>query len=817
MSRIGTAILEILTDTGKMSAGLSAAHKDIKAFGSKVEATSKQISAVWGAMSAAMGVLALGAVGKEFLDFAGNVADLSQRLTVSTDTVQEWQATFGKASIPIETVAKSSETLSQKLLSGDKSAVAAINAMGLSVDALIAKKPEDRFIAVADAVGQLKNEDDRIAASKGLFGKGGPELLAALDGHLGETIDQVREMGLVIDGETIAAADNLGDQLGLMGTQLLGIVATIIGPLLPALSALGNILSWIGRNIIQPVLNVAIKSAMTLLAGFVEVVTGLLSRLASLGSNIPGVGDKFKAMAAALDGVSKKTGAYMVDLWKQKDATEATGTAAELTAPKIAGLGDASEAAGKKHRSQADDLARLVTQMQAFSNAAAADLGFGRTAPSGGYNPAGGELPGLSELRARLAGVGGPQLVGLDPQTIEQAIANGGTRGLESIGQVLPSLIGDGAQSGFATAIQGLGGILQKAFQGGGGFKAAFQSIGSSLGGHLGEGLFKAGGLLNGLGNKLSGIFGSSLGLALPGIGQVIGSLLGAALPKVWSGIKKLFGGPSEKELGGRDLEKKFEDSFGGFDKMMAKIGDAYAATGRTREQAQRDVKALLDAERQGPEAVQAWIDSLNRVIDEADRATEASTRAAEEAQREIDEVSAARMSAAEAELTTLLDSRKELAAGLAKEADEETKGVIQLQQEAELASLDAQIAQKADAYAQLAQETGQTMADAIVDAISKIQIPPLTVPLNYAGGPSPLPNPYPMAAGGFGTVTKPTLFLAGEAGPEQVAFSGANRAFASGGMDLSTLTAEVAGLRREMAQQVGMAVVHAMAKYGVA
>ena len=249
----------------------------------------------------------------------------------------------------------------------------------------------------------------------------------------------------------------------------------------------------------------------------------------------------------------------------------------------------------------------------------------------------------------------------------------------------------------------------------------------------------------------------------------------------------------------------------------MAKIGDAYAATGRTREQAQRDVKALLDAERQGPEAVQAWIDSLNRVIDEADRATEASTRAAEEAQREIDEVSAARMSAAEAELTTLLDSRKELAAGLAKEADEETKGVIQLQQEAELASLDAQIAQKADAYAQLAQETGQAMADAIVEAISQIQLPPLTVPLNYAGGPSPLPNPYPMAAGGFGTVTKPTLFLAGEAGPEQVAFSGANRAFASGGMDLSTLTAEVAGLRREMGQQVGMAVVHALAKYGVA
>lgn len=38
-----------------------------------------------------------------------------------------------------------------------------------------------------------------------------------------------------------------------------------------------------------------------------------------------------------------------------------------------------------------------------------------------------------------------------------------------------------------------------------------------------------------------------------------------------------------------------------------------------------------------------------------------------------------------------------------------------------------------------------------------------------------------PMADGGFGTVTRPTLFLAGEDGrPEQFAFSGAGRTFPS-------------------------------------
>jgi hypothetical protein len=38
------------------------------------------------------------------------------------------------------------------------------------------------------------------------------------------------------------------------------------------------------------------------------------------------------------------------------------------------------------------------------------------------------------------------------------------------------------------------------------------------------------------------------------------------------------------------------------------------------------------------------------------------------------------------------------------------------------------------------------------------------------------------MAVGGMGSVTRPTLFLAGEAGREEYAFSGAGRSFAGGG-----------------------------------
>ena len=54
-------------------------------------------------------------------------------------------------------------------------------------------------------------------------------------------------------------------------------------------------------------------------------------------------------------------------------------------------------------------------------------------------------------------------------------------------------------------------------------------------------------------------------------------------------------------------------------------------------------------------------------------------------------------------------------------------------------------------------------------------------------------------AAGSQGWVNKPTVFIAGEAGPEQFAFSGANRRFGSIGGSDDSVYQEVAGLRRDL------------------
>lgn len=607
--KIATAILELKTDTGQIKSGLA----DVV---SQSRGASQAIAAVGKMLAAAFTVTAIVSAGKQFIDFAGNVTDLSQRLKINTDTVQKWQLAFEQAGIPVEAVAKASERLSIKLVGGDKSAVAALDKMGLSVEKLKAMKPEDRFTVVADAVGRLQDQGEKLYASKTLFGKGGPELLAGLDGHLAETLDKIEEMGLVIDEQTIKAADDFGDQLGLLGKQLMGIVGVIVGPLLPALSALGNALMQVGK-FVGDVLGFAIKGTLTAIYSLGAAIDTFLATILEAAQRIPLLGKHLGFVSGAAKFFredAKRAGEDLEKLWK---VTDKVGASADTTKPKLLGLGGAADDSGKKAKKAAEEWKRLSERIDEINRANAAPI-FKRPE----YNPGEGELPGLGTLRAYVAAIeemrkSPGQLMPIDPHSIELAIANAGALGIEQIGEQLPPVIRKNATSGFAQAIAAFPRLLQDALTGGGGLGGAIQAMGSLIGSSLGSRLLGDGGGLNGIGNKLAGIFGDSFGLALPGIGAALGSLVGPALAKLWDGLKRAFGGPSQKEFAGRDLEARFEQQFASFGDMVNRIGDAYAATGRTREQAQRDIKAMLDAERQGPEAVQRWINSLQGALDQ--------------------------------------------------------------------------------------------------------------------------------------------------------------------------------------------------------
>lgn len=186
----------------------------------------------------------------------------------------------------------------------------------------------------------------------------------------------------------------------------------------------------------------------------------------------------------------------------------------------------------------------------------------------------------------------------------------------------------------FSDAFQRLPSLLISSFTGGGDWKGALQSVGVSIT----DNLFGKDGALKNVTKSvgdfaskgLSKVFGSSIGKMLgdgvaafmPGLGGLVGPLLEKALPKV----KEFFGGPSQKELKGRDLAKTFEESIGkaltvaqraeaGTEKWRQTtvgVRDMYLDAGLTIEDARAATERLWAATKQGEEAVQAVINQIN-------------------------------------------------------------------------------------------------------------------------------------------------------------------------------------------------------------
>jgi hypothetical protein len=301
---------------------------------------------------------------------------------------------------------------------------------------------------------------------------------------------------------------------------------------------------------------------------------------------------------------------------------------------------------------------------------------------------------------------------------------------------------------------------------------------------------------------------------------------------------------------------------------MMDAVGAAYAATGRSAQQAQADVKALMDAEKQGGAAAKAMADQIQSAFTEqADQIQSAFTEQKRDA----------------ADLETAIRkynfSINELGPAMQKQKlDDQAKQLLNdwrllVQSGIELVTVDQHMASSMNDYLKVARQTGQevpsamkpilqtlveqglltddngdkitdlaaigvTFSQTLTEALTtgfgqvvnkldellrKIGLIPATaadaaraIPSNPFAEwrvPEDLGNiPIPMAAGGIGRVTRPTLFLAGEAGPEDVAFSGGGKRFGGAGGVTVNVDASGAMFRdraslRELASLVGDAV----------
>lgn len=756
---------------------------------------------------------------------------------------------------------------------------ASLDILGLNLQELKNESPDQAFIDIMSALEAIPNRADQAAIGMQVFGKGFKDMAALTQESITDLIDEANQLGLVMSTDQAAAAHAAEVGWKSFSMQLEAAAMSIGTIVLPALIALEQLAGaafqslldgWkssgkaFGEDAVSPVIieiGNGLITATAAMAGFaagateglkgvidwairagealinvgaVAIKVGTLGTVDEAGKtlldktqkalhdsydalelfkggvdNSAAVAEKaFGAIEQISDGMSGKfSDAYL----KAKDTI---ADFAEKSHNAFGGIGTDVEDAAKDSGKWLD---QLIGQMDAFERES---VKAAQTIAK--------SFGGQTVLRDIGIQMGDIQIAGFQarveaPETAQQ-IKGALTKSFNAGMVLMPDLskeASDHMKDLLATHVdnaftqifeQDIPNLLEKAFTGSGGLSGAIKAIGVDVGSRLGntigdsinESLAESG---TGWGQGILGTFANML----PGIGGAIGSLIGPLFSSLFS-----IGGPSQAELQGRQTESQFEQSFGGFQQMMDAVGAAYEATGRSAAQAQADVKALFDAEKNGTAATQAMINQINSAFTEQTQDAQDLQAAVQRYGFTLAELGPTlQKQQLDQQVQQLMnDWRLLVGAGIAVDTvntrmassiqDYLTKAIQTgqevpdamepiLQKMIDQGLLTDQAGNKITDLSQIGVSFSMTMSEGFQKVVDKLdqllqkigmvpaaiaKIPTsidIAANVNWDTGAG-LPEALPMAAGGAGYVSGPTLFYS--AGHESFAFSGEGRSF---------------------------------------
>ena len=240
-----------------------------------------------GAVKSGLGLMVSGAVKAgeglaeivtKTVETAGALNDTSIALGVTTDAIQElgYAATLNGSSV--EGMSDGIRKLSINMAaaaSGSEEAAQTFRKLGVQITEGGKLRAADAVIGdIAEKFKAMPDGARKVAAAVSLFGKSGaaliPTLQAGRDG-LAELRQEARELGIVLDKDTIAAGDDLGDSWDKIKLAAVGLRYAIAGPLLSGFKELlDSMVRWIKAN--RELIAQRLRSVMRGIAGAIKAV-----------------------------------------------------------------------------------------------------------------------------------------------------------------------------------------------------------------------------------------------------------------------------------------------------------------------------------------------------------------------------------------------------------------------------------------------------------------------------------------------------------------------------------------------------------------
>ena len=241
MPDLGKAYVQIVPSAGGISSGISdivlpeadsAGEEAGRSMGDKLASALKTAL-----IAAGIGAIIKQAVGSvnELADYGDNIDKMSQKMGMSAQAYQEWDAVMQHPGTSMETMKASMKTLANAAETGN----AAFEALGITQEDLANMNQQDLFEATIAGLQNVEDDTQRTYLAGKLLGKGATELGALLNTSAEDTQamrDRVRELGGVMSDDAVKAAAAYQDQLQDMQTAFSGISRNMMSEFLPSIT-----------------------------------------------------------------------------------------------------------------------------------------------------------------------------------------------------------------------------------------------------------------------------------------------------------------------------------------------------------------------------------------------------------------------------------------------------------------------------------------------------------------------------------------------------------------------------------------------------
>lgn len=213
-------------------------------FSSGLTATLGSAGALLGSVTAAVTAMtgAVIAGGEALLDaatataeYGDNIDKMSQKMGISAEAYQEWEAVMQHSGTSMETLKASMKTMASQAQKNNE----AFQALGITEEEVATLSQEDLFGRVIEGLQGMEEGTERTYIAGQLLGRGATELGALLNTSAEETQamkDRLHELGGVMSDEDVAAAAQFEDSLQDMTTGFDALQRNLVSGFLPAMS-----------------------------------------------------------------------------------------------------------------------------------------------------------------------------------------------------------------------------------------------------------------------------------------------------------------------------------------------------------------------------------------------------------------------------------------------------------------------------------------------------------------------------------------------------------------------------------------------------